>query len=145
MSLTERLLIEGKGRFVDDIKLPEMLHLHIVRSPYARARIISVKGGINGHELKASLVSVGEGAGGRANIPLYVLSTDYVNFVGQPVAAILADSRDKAEDLAESVEVEYEPLKPVVDPEAALTSEPIHPGTKSNIFGSVNLGLILHR
>jgi carbon-monoxide dehydrogenase large subunit len=140
MSLTERLLIEGKGRFVDDIKLPEMLHLHIVRSPYARARIISVKGGINGHELKASLVSVGEGAGGRANIPFYVLSTDYVNFVGQPVAAVLADSRDKAEDLAESVEVEYEPLKPVVDPEAALTSEPIHPGTKSNIFGSVNLG-----
>src|SRR5581483_8282160 len=137
MSLTERLLIEGKGRFVDDIKMPEMLYLHVVRSPYARARILSIKGGINGHELKANLVSVGEGAGGRANIPFFVLSTDYVNFVGQRVAAVIADSREKAEDLAESVDVEYEPMKPVVDPELALTSEPNHPGTKSNVFGSV--------
>ncbi|MEM3637438.1 MAG: xanthine dehydrogenase family protein molybdopterin-binding subunit [Conexivisphaerales archaeon] len=140
MSLTERLLIEGRGRFVDDIKLPGMMHLKIVRSPYARARITKVKGGINGHELKANLVSVGEGAGGRANVPFYVLSTDYVNFVGQPVAAVLAESREKAEDLADSVEVEYEPLKPIVDPEQALTAEPIHPGTSSNVFGAVELG-----
>jgi len=140
MSLSERLLIEGKGMYVDDISMPGMLYLHLVRSPYARARIVRVKGGINGYEFKASLVSVGEGAGGRASVPFYVLSTDYVNFVGQPVAAVVASSREKAEDEAESVEVEYEPLKPVVDPEAAVKSEPIHPGTGTNVFGAVELG-----
>lgn len=140
MSTTESLLIQGIGKFVDDIKLPNMLYLNVIRSPYSRARINKIKGGINGHELKANLISVGEGASGRAIIPFYALSTDYVNYVGQPVAAVVAESYEKAEDLAESVEVDYEPLKPIVDPEIAVTSEPIHPGTKTNVFGFVELG-----
>lgn len=140
MSLTERLLIEGMGRYVDDINLPEMMYLKVVRSPYARARIMKVKGGINGFELKANMISVGEEAGGRSSVPFYVLATDYVNYVGQPVAAIVGETKEKAEDMAESVEVDYEPLKPVVDPEKALESEPIHPGTKSNIIREVELG-----
>jgi HAD superfamily hydrolase (TIGR01490 family) len=65
-----------------------MLHLHFVRSPYARARVISVSGGINGHELKADMAAVGEDASDESTIPFPALATEYVNYVGQPVAAV---------------------------------------------------------
>ncbi|MEM0074740.1 MAG: xanthine dehydrogenase family protein molybdopterin-binding subunit [Nitrososphaerota archaeon] len=132
--------ILGKGKFVDDFYLPGMLYLKVVRSNYARARILRVKGEITGHELKAVLPSVGEGGGAEQSINFPVLATQSVNFVGQPVAAVLGKDRYEAEDAADSVEVEYEPLKPVVDPEQALISEPIHPGTSSNEFGKVEMG-----
>jgi carbon-monoxide dehydrogenase large subunit len=129
----ERRFVLGEGRFVDDIKMDRMLHLHFVRSPYARARVLSVNGGINGHELKADMAAVGEDAGSSGGIPFPALPTEYVNYVGQPVAAVLADDRYGAEDEADEVDVQYEPLKPVVDPEKSLESDPIHPGTKDNL------------
>jgi aerobic carbon-monoxide dehydrogenase large subunit len=130
----------GKGRYVDDIAMGGMLHLHVVRSPYARARVLSVKGGITGEELKADMASVGEGGWGKATIQFPVLATQYVNFVGQPVAGVLGGDRYEAEDKAEEVDVQYEPLKPVVDPELSLESEPIHPSTSSNLAGEATLG-----
>jgi carbon-monoxide dehydrogenase large subunit len=131
----------GKGRFVDDIFFDNMLYLKVVRSPYARARILKIEGGITGHELSASMSSVGEGATrGRTNVNYPVLATDYVNYVGQPVAAVLAEDIYEAEDKAEEVDVEYEPLKPVVDPYKAIESEPIHPDTDSNVFVEKRLG-----
>ncbi|MEM0121367.1 MAG: xanthine dehydrogenase family protein molybdopterin-binding subunit [Thermoprotei archaeon] len=131
----------GKGSFVDDFRLPEMLYIKFVRSPHARARVTRVKGGINSSELKASLASVGEGAvGSLSAAAMPVLASGYVNFVGQPVAAVLGNSRYEAEDLLESVEVDYEPLKPVVDIEEALKTEPIHQGLKSNVFAAHTLG-----
>ncbi|MEM3213152.1 MAG: xanthine dehydrogenase family protein molybdopterin-binding subunit, partial [Thermoplasmatales archaeon] len=60
--------------------------------------------------------------------------------VGEPVAAVFADDRYKAEDMLESVDVEYDVLKPVVTIEQALSSEPIHPGMKSNVIASGSLG-----
>jgi carbon-monoxide dehydrogenase large subunit len=123
----------GKGRYVDDIKMDGMLHLHIVRSPYARAKVLSVSGGISGHEFKADMAAVGEDASDDSTIPFPALATEYVNYVGQPVAAVLAPDRYKAEDMADEVDVQYEPLKPVMDPEKSLESEPIHPGTKNNL------------
>lgn len=136
-----RRLVEGRGKFVEDLKLPNMLYLKIVRSPYARARILKVKGGINSSELKFDLVSVGEGAEeGVATIPYPVLASDYVNFAGEAVAAVFADDPYTAVDRMDEVEVEYEPLKPVSDPEEALRAEPIHPGTKSNIVTSTHRG-----
>ena len=131
----EARFVLGKGRFVDDIKMEGMLHLQIIRSPYARARIVSVSGGINGKELKADMVAVGEDAGeGRASVRYPVLAAESVNYAGQPVAAVLGGDRYEAEDKAEEVDVQYDPLKPVVDPEQSLVFEPIHPGTKSNII-----------
>ena len=120
---------------MDDIKLEGMLHLHVVRSPYARARIVSVSGGINGKELKADMVAVGEDAGnGEAIVHFPVLAAESVNYVGQPVAAVLGADSYEAEDKAEEVDVQYDPLKPVVDPVQSLVSDPIHPGTKSNVI-----------
>ena len=136
-------LITGKGRFVDDIQMEKVLHLKMVRSPYARARVLSVKGGITGSEFTANVASVGEGAwgaGGYVSVPYPALASNYVSYVGQPVAAVLADDPYKAEDMMEEVEVEYESLKPLVDPEDALDFEPIHPNTKSNLVGRAMLG-----
>jgi len=134
--------ITGKARFVDDLRLDGMLHLKLVRSPYARARIVRVKGGLGGEEFKANLTAVGEGArgGGPPTAPYPVLASEYVSYVGQPVAAVFDADPYRAEDLAEEVEVDYDPLRPLVDPEEAQTFEPIHPGTKSNVVNRVQLG-----
>jgi len=135
LAYNERSFVEGKGHFVDDIIKPGSLHMSIVRSPYARARILSIKGGMTASDLGAKMASVGEGATeGENNVIQPVFATGYVNFVGEAVAAVFADDRYKSEDLLDSVEVEYEPLKPVVSIEDAMSSPPIHPGLKSNVL-----------
>jgi len=136
----ERRFVLGRGRYVDDIKMEGMLHMHFVRSPYARARVISVSGGINGSELKAEMAAVGEDAGGRGAIRFPALAAEYVNYVGQPVAAVLGEDRYQAEDKADEVDVQYEPLKAVMDPEKSLESEPIHPNAKSNLAAEGTVG-----
>ena len=134
--------ITGRGRFVDDIHLDGMLHLKLVRSPYARARIVKVKGGLGGSEFKANLTPVGEGAwgGGPPTAPFPALASEYVSYVGQPVAAVFDADPYRAEDLAEEVEVDYDPQKPLVNPEEAQAFEPIHPSMKSNVVTRVQLG-----
>lgn len=135
MGTSERGFVEGRGTFVDDLRPAGALHLKIVRSIYARARLVRVRGGITHADVPATLTSVGEGAGDdSAVVPYPVLASDYVQYAGQPVAAVLAEDPYRAEDLAASVDVAYEPMKPIVDPEAALGAEPIHPGTRSNII-----------
>jgi carbon-monoxide dehydrogenase large subunit len=99
-----------------------------------------VLGGINASELKATLTSVGEGASEGSGAAQPVLATGYVNYVGQPVAAVLGKDLYSAIDMMDEVEVDYEPLKAVIDPEEALVAPPIHPGTKSNILASFQLG-----
>ena len=136
----ERRYVLGKGEFVDDIKLEGMMHLHFVRSPYARARVLSVSGGITGHEFRADMAAVGEDAGGESAVPFPALATERVNYVGQPVAAVLGRDRYDAEDKAEEVEVQYEPLKPVIDPVQAVAAEPIHPTMSSNVAYEGTLG-----
>lgn len=138
---TEQNFVRGRGTYVGDLVLPHLLHLKVARSIYARARLVRVQAPITGREITADLAAVGEGAeGGTGQVPYPVLPRDRVNYVGQPVAAVLGESEARAEDLLGSVEIEYEPLKPVVDPEAALRAEPIHPGTASNVFGEARVG-----
>lgn len=133
--------VTGQGRYVDDIKLPGMMRMYVVRSPYARARILKIEGGLNGHEVRGSMSSVGEGATeGSMELQEPVLSTSTVNYVGQPVAAVFGDNLYEAEDRAETVEVEYEPLKPVISIKEALESEPIHRSAKTNIMSDTWLG-----
>ena len=135
-----RRLVEGRGQFVNDLHFPNMLHMAVVRSPHARAKLLKVSGGINSSELKASLSSVGEGASGGTGADQPVLATDYVNYVGQPVAAVLGEDLYEAIDRMDEVEADYEPLKAVVDPEEALLAAPIHAGTDSNVLASFQLG-----
>ena len=127
LAYNERVFVEGRGHFVDDIIKPGALHMSIVRSPYARAKILSIKGGMSSKDLGARMASVGEGAmEGKNSVIQPVFATGYVNYVGEAVAAVFADDRYKSEDLLDSVEVEYEPVKPVVSIEDALSSPPIH-------------------
>ncbi|MEM3857406.1 MAG: xanthine dehydrogenase family protein molybdopterin-binding subunit [Thermoprotei archaeon] len=134
-------LSTGKGTFVDDIVFPDMLYLKVVRSPYARAKLQSVKGGLNHSDFQTYLASVGEGAlGGQGKAPFPAFAEGAVNYVGQPVAAVYAEDRYKAEDLAESVEIEYDVLEPVLDPLESLKAPPIHAGLSSNVISTQTLG-----
>ncbi|MCL5874068.1 MAG: xanthine dehydrogenase family protein molybdopterin-binding subunit [Candidatus Thermoplasmatota archaeon] len=133
--------VSGKGHFVDDIKLPGMLHMTVLRSPYARARIVSLKGGMSSKDLKARMASVGEGASSEAGLSIEpVFATEFVNYVGEPVAAVFAEDRYKSADLLESIEVDYEPMKPVVTIDDALSMGPIHLGRKNNIMAETIKG-----
>jgi len=135
-----RKLVEGRGCFVNDLHLPRMLHLAVVRSPYARARVLKVRGGINASDLKATMSSVGEGESETTGVIQPVFASDHVNYVGQPIAAVLGEDPYSSEDKMSEVEVEYEPLKAIVNPEASLTSTPIHPHTTSNVLSTFQLG-----
>lgn len=134
--LSEKL-VKGKGTYVDDIHMPGMLYLGFVRSPYPRARIKRISGGITHKDVKFNVAAVGEGSDEEetfGNLSHPVLAEGYVGYVGQPVAAVYSSDPYEVEDLIESTEVEYEPLKGVSDPEAAINFEPLHPGIKSNVF-----------
>ena len=141
MTDTEERFLTGKGRYVADLAFPDMLHLKIARSRYARSILRSVKGGITSRVVRALMSSVGEGGeGGMGLVEYPVLARDRVNYVGQPIAAVVGRTEAEAEDLLDSVDVEYEPLKAVADPEVALTAEPIHPTLKSNVMATGKVG-----
>lgn len=116
-------LLVGRGTFVEDIAVPAVWHMVVVRSPHAHARIRKVrpqsKHVMTSRDLGKSITLPGGIEGGAvASHP--VLAVDRVHYVGQPVALVLGQSRAEAADRAQQVEVEYEPLPPVVDAEAAL-------------------------
>ena len=120
--------IRGKGNYVDDLKLPGMLHLDIVRSPVAHARIKSIDvekalalpgvlAVITGKDLEQYNLAWMPTLMGDTQM---VLPVDTVMFDGQEVAAVLATDRYTAADGVNLVDVEYEPLPVVVDPFKAL-------------------------
>ena len=121
-------LIRGQGNFVDDVQLPGMLHLAILRSPVAHARIKSID--TSAAAALPGVVAVVTGADlaakGLAWMPTLsndvqaVLATDKVRFQGQEVAFAIAESRYIARDAIELIDVDYEMLKPVVDVRKAL-------------------------
>jgi CO/xanthine dehydrogenase Mo-binding subunit len=117
--------LRGEGRYVDDIKLPNMAHAAIVRSPHAHARIVKVDTSkaaalpgvlavVTGKEVSeraAPLPSFGAGP-----IVQDLIATEKVRHYGEAVAAVVAENRYIAEDACDLVEVEYEPLPVVLDP-----------------------------
>ena len=150
-------LLTGRALFVDDVQLPGMLHLAFVRSPLAHARIRSVDisaaaslpgvvavfgaaelGGFlqNGPQLVAPPAIPGLVFHSRTQ-PL--LARDKVRHVGEPVAVVVAESRYLAEDAAEQVWVEYDPLDAVVDLERALLQGAplVHEDLPSNLSAHV--------
>ena len=143
--------LRGRGRYIDDIKLPGMLHAAFVRSPHAHARIGRIdKGaalavpGVHAVLAYSDLPDVVR----RQMLPLlvphpsigqpflpYALARDEACYAGEPVACVVAESRYVAEDAAQLVEVEYEPLPAVNDCRAALEQgAPLaHIGGDSNV------------
>src|SRR5947209_4756114 len=119
--------IRGKGNFIEDVSLPGMLHMAMVRSPYAHARIRSVNTDAATALPGVVAVVTGEMLAGfnLAWMPTLsydtqaVLATDKVRFQGQEVAAVIATDRYIARDGADLVEVEYEPLAAIVNPHKA--------------------------
>ena len=119
--------IQGKGNYVDDINLPGMVYGHLVRSPYAHARIKSINldkakalpgvlAIITGEDLaKAGLAWMPTLSGDKQ----MVLATGKVLFQAQEVAFVVAEDRYTAADAAELVEVDYEELPVLVDPKKA--------------------------
>ncbi len=133
MNLDEKF-VRGLGKFVGDISFPGTLYLNFVRSNYARAKILNVSGGLTHKDINLKVSSVGEGGlGGFGSVAHPVLASDFVAYVGQPIAAVYSPDPYKSEDLLDSVNVDYDPLPPVTDPEKAIDFEPIHPGLKSNV------------
>ena len=115
---------QGKGNYVDDIKLPGMVFGDFVRSPYAHARIKSIKADaalalpgvkavLTANDLKPLNLHYMPTLAGDVQA---VLADEKVLFQNQEVAFVVADSRYAAADGADAVEVEYEPLPPLIDP-----------------------------
>jgi len=126
--------IRGQGRYVDDVKLPGMLYMDIVRSPYAHAKILNIDASealamdgvvavITGKDLEA--------AGGLHWMPTLmsdtqmVLPIEKVVYFAQEVCAVIATERYIAADAIEKVYVEYDPLDAVVDPFEAMKDKVI--------------------
>jgi carbon-monoxide dehydrogenase large subunit len=127
-------LITGAGRYLDDLKLPGMAHVAILRSPYAHARIRSVDttraakspgvvGVFTGKDFEQlnPLPCAWQATGAENHVVTpRALEIDKVAFTGAGVAAVVAETREAAEDALELVEVDWEPLEVVVDAERAL-------------------------
>jgi carbon-monoxide dehydrogenase large subunit len=129
-------LIRGGAHYVDDLKLDRMLYMTFVRSVYAHAKIKSINDAaaralhgvvdvLRGRDLEGKLGNVPCAAGMEGlKIPDHpCLALEEARYVGEPVVAIVARDRYIAEDAADKVEIEYDPLPAVVNPEKALEKD----------------------
>jgi aerobic carbon-monoxide dehydrogenase large subunit len=149
--LTNRELAAGRGTFVNDIQLPGMAYLVVLRSTFAHARIVSVDTSaaeavdgvlavMTGAEAKQVFNPIPEGWNtaevGAKHVDWYPLVPDRVRYVGEAVAAVVAESRHVAQLASRLIDVEYEPLDPVTDPEAAMQdgSPLVEPSWEDNLL-----------
>ena len=161
----DRRLLTGRGQFIADLDLPHMLHAAFIRSPVAHARIVSVDLSraakfpgvvfvLGGAELARLLPPVPDT---QLSLPRKwasivdhkfinpqqpLIAYDKVRHVGEAVAVIVAESRHVAEDAAQLVTLDLDPLPAVVDPEAALSSDGplIHDRFATNLIGAFSVG-----
>lgn len=127
--------VAGRGRFVDDLVLPRMLHAFILRSPYGHARITSVKGekaahlpGVFGVITPEDVARLSRpfkpgrySAGLRVPIAEYASAIDKVRYIGEPVAMVAAETCPKAEDALDLIEIEYDPLPAITNTDDATS------------------------
>jgi CO/xanthine dehydrogenase Mo-binding subunit len=126
--------VSGAAQFVDDIEFgPDLLHAAVVESPYAHARIVAID--TAGAEAMPGVIKVVTGRDFPFTFGLYmkdryVFAQDRVRFVGEQVAAVVARDLATAKRAARAVQVTYEELPPVFDPEDAIAEDAdlIHPG-----------------
>ncbi|MDH5287802.1 MAG: xanthine dehydrogenase family protein molybdopterin-binding subunit [Betaproteobacteria bacterium] len=150
----DEALLAGRGQFTDDFSLPGQVVLHLLRSPHAHARIAAldvatarrvpgVVAILTGRELAAAgMKPLPASADFRrpdgsptATPPQHALAVDTVRFVGEAVAAILAESKHAARDAAEAIAVDYEPLPAVADVADALApgAPQVWPAAQGNV------------
>ena len=132
-----RRLTQGRGQYVSDVALPRMAHVAYVRSPHAHARIVKITSGaakkapgviavVTGAELAKVMtpwVGVLTHLKGLKSAPQAPLAIERACWQGEAVCAVVARTRAEAEDACELVEVSYEALPAVTDPETALDSK----------------------
>jgi len=130
--------VTGKAVYTGDIELTGMLQLKILRSPYPHAKILSIDTSAAQRVPGVQAVLTGKDAPSRrwgvflADRPL--LAQDVVRFVGEPVATVAATNVEAAEEAIDAINVEYEELPAIFDPEVAISNEPpviVHPDLTS--------------
>jgi carbon-monoxide dehydrogenase large subunit len=147
----DQRLLTGHGTFVDDITRPGMLHACFVRSPFARARIggIDAKAALALRGVRAVFVAADLNPCVREqwytlmgrdvpDTPRPPLADGEARFVGDPVALVVATDRYVAEDATDIVEVDYEPLRPIVDYASGQRADPlVHEAYPHNVAGAL--------
>lgn len=140
--------LRGQARYVDDIVLPQMAYLAVVRSAAAHARLrkVDVRAAaqgpgvlavVVGADLAGSLSPVPPNAVEGAHVapvPHPVLAQGRVRYVGEPVAAVLAETRAAAEDAASLIDVEYDVLPAITDPRQAQSAPALHDAAPENVL-----------
>ncbi len=142
-------LVQGRATYTDDVVLPRMLHAAFLRSPHAHARIVSVDAAaamqvpgvirvFTGQDIAKVCdpwVAVLAHLKGMKSAPQHPLPLDRATWQGEPVVAVVADSRAAAEDGVAALRVEWEPLPAQVDMETALApgAVVIHPELGDNL------------
>ena len=127
-------LTQGRGTFVDDVQLPRMAHVAFVRSPHAHARILGIE--TEAAQDVPGVIAIVTGAAlakhcapwvgilshleGMKSAPQHAMAVDRACWQGEPVAAVIAETREQAEDALEHVEIDWERLPAVTDAETAL-------------------------
>jgi carbon-monoxide dehydrogenase large subunit len=138
-------LIQGKGTYVDDVKAVGMLHMAFNRSPYAHARVKSIDSsmakGMPGVVAVYTIDDVRHLGPLLAQVPIGkprpLLADGTIKHVGEAVALVVAESPGEAADAADAIQVDYEPLKAIVDlKEAASDKVKVHEDLDSNILHS---------
>ncbi len=142
-------LLQGRGTFVDDIRLPRLVHAAFLRSPYAHARIqrldtaaaaampgvvrVATASDLGG--LYTPWVGVLTHLKGMKSAPQHPIALDRARWQGEPVAAVVAESRAAAEDALAKIEVDWAELPAVTDAEAALApgAPLVHPELGDNL------------
>lgn len=142
-------LLSGRGRYTDDIRLPRMLHVAFLRSPYAfaaidaintedAAAVAGVEAIFTGKDIAAICKPWVGDAAHRPHLksaPQYPIAVDRVTWQGEPVVAVVAETRALAEDAIELVDIDWTPLDPITDPLAALAegADVMHPDLGTNL------------
>jgi len=145
-AVEHKRFVRGQGRYAADIQLPGQLHVAIVASPYASARILridteaalqmpGVHAVVTGEELQAHTEPMLPGVD-APKVRRYALAHGVVRYSGEWVVAVAAESRALAEDAAERVEIDYEVSPQVVDPIQAMRpgAPLVHPEQGSNVI-----------
>jgi len=145
-------LLTGRGRYIDDLPVRrDTAHLAILRSPHAHAEVRAISTAaalalpgvfavLTGEDVARLTRSMTVGV--KANVECWPIARDRVRYVGEPVALVVAENRYVAEDALDLIEVEYETLTAVVDPEKALAADApvLHPSLGTNLINERSFG-----
>jgi 2-furoyl-CoA dehydrogenase large subunit len=142
----DRRFVAGRGQFVADVDLPDMKHVALVTCPYPAARIKGIERKaalampgvhyvLDGAELAEATLPLMTGLE-TPNVPRRPLAVGIARYSGEWVAAVVADTRAQAEDAAEAIEIDYEPLPFVLDAEQAMQKDSplVHEAHGTNVL-----------